>query len=400
MLQHLQISDPAERRLVVMADMALAIAAVPARLLASRQAGEVRRILLFRLERIGDLLMTLPAIRAVGDLAPQASIDLMVGSWNAPLANMIPGSIRVMTMDAAWLARESGGLPPLALARHARSLRQTKYDLAINFEGDIRSHTLMALTGARRRIGFDHAGGGPLLTDRVSYDGGRHVAASALALVATAFDRTREELELRYLHDSNHQGPLLAIPPAAAARAEARLAGCRRPVIGVHVPGGREIKQWPPERFANVAAGLVRATDGTIVLTGSAGDDHLVGPVRERISMDNMLDLCGKLDLPDLAATLQHLTCLVTGDTGPMHLAEAVGTSVVAVFGPSDPRRYGPRLSTSRTVRIDLPCSPCNRIRRPPRRCVGHAPDCLIGVEANVVLNQVTSVLEAQARSG
>ncbi len=259
----------------------------------------------------------------------------------------------------------------------------------------------MALTGARRRIGFDHAGGGPLLTDRVSYDAGRHVTASALALVATAFDRTQEELELRYLHDSNHQGSLLAIPPAAAARANARLAGCRRPVIGVHVPGGREIKQWPPERFANVAAGLVRATDGTIVLTGSAGDDHLVGPVRERISMDNMLDLCGKLDparSDSHAAASDVLRDRRYRSDAPRRGRRhergcdlrALGPSPVpaqaAVHEPNGPRRS--------------PCSPCNRIRRPPRRCVGHTPDCLTGVEANAVLDQVTSVLEAQPRSG
>ncbi len=80
------------------------------------------------------------------------------------------------------------------------------------------------------------------------------------------------------------------------------------------------------------------------------------------------------------AAILAQLDVLVTGDTGPMHLAAAVGTPVVAVFGPSDPARYATRGPADRVVRIDLPCSPCNRIRRPPERCVGHTPDCLAGV--------------------
>ncbi|HET7217361.1 MAG TPA: glycosyltransferase family 9 protein, partial [Vicinamibacterales bacterium] len=89
----------------------------------------------------------------------------------------------------------------------------------------------------------------------------------------------------------------------------------------------------------------------------------------------------------------------VTGDTGPMHLASAVGTPVVAVFGPSDPARYAPRGPLDRIVRIDLPCSPCNRIRRPPARCAGHTPDCLSGIAAQQVVDAALDVLAAaQAR--
>jgi ADP-heptose:LPS heptosyltransferase len=76
-----------------------------------------------------------------------------------------------------------------------------------------------------------------------------------------------------------------------------------------------------------------------------------------------------------------------------MHLAHAVGTPIVAVFGPSDPARYAPRGIRDRVVRIDLPCSPCNRIRLPPARCVGHTPDCLSRVGAASVLAAIDEVL-------
>jgi ADP-heptose:LPS heptosyltransferase len=81
-----------------------------------------------------------------------------------------------------------------------------------------------------------------------------------------------------------------------------------------------------------------------------------------------------------------------------MHLAAAVGTPVVAVFGPSDPVRYGPRGPHDQIVRMDLPCSPCNRIRLPPERCVGHTPDCLVFVSADRVLTAALSVLESSTR--
>ena len=84
-----------------------------------------------------------------------------------------------------------------------------------------------------------------------------------------------------------------------------------------------------------------------------------------------------------------------------MHLANAVGTPIVAVFGPSDPRRYAPRGVRDTVVRIDLPCSPCNRIRRPPARCVGHTPDCLAGIEVAQVLAAIDETLRRRpARAG
>ena len=77
-----------------------------------------------------------------------------------------------------------------------------------------------------------------------------------------------------------------------------------------------------------------------------------------------------------------------------MHLAAAVGTPVVAVFGPSDPARYAPSDPVHQIVRIDLPCSPCNRIRLPPERCVGHIPDCLTGVDVEMVYRAAERTLE------
>jgi ADP-heptose:LPS heptosyltransferase len=106
-----------------------------------------------------------------------------------------------------------------------------------------------------------------------------------------------------------------------------------------------------------------------------------------------VLDLSDGAGLMTVAAVLQQLDLLVTGDTGPMHLAHAVGTPIVAVFGPSDPARYAPRGLRDVVVRVDLPCSPCNRIRLPPARCTGHTPDCLAAVETAAVLAAIDETL-------
>jgi ADP-heptose:LPS heptosyltransferase len=139
-------------------------------------------------------------------------------------------------------------------------------------------------------------------------------------------------------------------------------------------------------------------TGATIVLSGAAGDREMVQAIKAFLPGEKVLDVAGHADLLTLAGVIERLDLLVTGDTGPMHLAVAVGTPVVAVFGPSDPARYAPRGPFDRVVRVDLPCSPCNRIRRPPARCVGHTPDCLAAVSARDVFNAALSVLEKSTR--
>ena len=146
-----------------------------------------------------------------------------------------------------------------------------------------------------------------------------------------------------------------------------------------------------------VATKLARSRGATIVLTGSAEDRAEVDRVKAALPSDlPVADLSGALDLPRLAVILEHLSLFITGDTGPMHLAAAMGTPIVAVFGPSDPANYGPLTSRKRVVRVNIWCSPCNQIRRPPSRCVGHVPDCLVGVEVDQVVAAANDLLADQ----
>ena len=242
----LQIQDSRERTIVRVADAALAVAAGLERPFVQRPpASPPRRILLLRIERIGDLVMTLDAIRDVRALAPDAEIDLVVGSWNHALAAAIPVVDRVVSLDAAWLAREGQGLGVLSLLRSAWGWRDRRYDLAINFEPDVRSNLLAAASGAARTVGWKSGGGGPVLDIALDYDTTAHTSSNARRLVRDAFGRTPPV----------STQPLLALPEAAVAAAGTILAeGVSRPLVGVHVNGGRAIKQWEPRRFAEVAA--------------------------------------------------------------------------------------------------------------------------------------------------
>ena len=386
----LTIYDRRERALVRLADALMAPAAVR-RAFRRADAGAPRRILCLRLERIGDLLMTLPALAELRALASDATIDLVVGSWNREIAQAIPGIDRVETVDAAWLARSDGhgGLSPAGLVAHAIGWRSRRYDLAINFEPDIRSNLALAFAGAGRTAGFRSGGGGPLLDVALDYDARSHTADNAVRLVRAAL---RESA-------AGAVDATLRIPDAARAAASQRLAALGPGLkVGIHVSGGRENKQWPEARFREVAERLVRDRGAAIVLTGGPGDRAQVDSVRSALPPDRTLDLSEGADLVTVAAIVQQLDLFVTGDTGPMHLAHAVGTPIVAIFGPSDPKRYAPRGVHDVVVRIDLPCSPCNRIRLPPARCVGHTPDCLAGIGAAQVLAAIDDVLRDAPR--
>jgi len=367
--------------MVAMADALLSPARLR-RLFRRSAAAPPGKIVCFRLERIGDLLMTVPALATLRALAPDAKIDLVVGSWNSGIATAIPGIDRIETLDAAWLARPALGLSTFALASAAAQWRRRRYDLAINFEPDIRSNVAMATVGAQRTAGYVSGGGGPLLDVALPYDPGVHTADNALSLVTAALGREPD----------GRIDASLRIPEAhreAAARLLARFDGSI--LAGLHISGGRAVKQWPEARFREVAEHLVRDRGAAIVLTGTPHERKQLEMVRAALPADRVLDASG-LDLLTVAAVIEQLEFFVTGDTGPMHLAHAVGTPVVAVFGPSDPKRYAPRGTRDVVVRIDLPCSPCNRIRRPPSRCTGHTPDCLAGVDTARVIEAIDEV--------
>jgi len=378
----LQIYDAKERRLVAGADAVLsALRWLPR----AKPAGPIRRVLLLRLERIGDLLMVLDAICDASGAWPDAEIDLAVGRWNAPLASLIPGVEHVHVASVPWLARGEQADSWSGLVSKAREWRSRRYDLVVNFEPDIRSNALAWLSGAPRRVGYGSGGGAALLTHALTYEPQKHVRDNARRLIASAAEGRAST--------SASGGVRLQVPEDATERARTILSSAGRPLVGVHASGGRASKQWYPSRFAEVAARVARSRHATIVLTGGPGDRALVDEIRPALGGLPIIDAVGALDLVDLAALLAELDVLVTGDTGPMHLAAAMNTPVVALFGPSNPDRYGPLGTKSRVLRIDLPCSPCGQVRLPPERCRGHVPDCLHGIDVDSVVAAVDELL-------
>jgi ADP-heptose:LPS heptosyltransferase len=365
----LRAIDPPLRLLSGLLDLASPRAAVPA---------EVRQVLVLRLDRIGDVLMSLPALADLRAALPRARIRLAVGRWSEEVARSAPVD-EVLVWSVPWAGRPHEGSERLgALMRKARSLRPLRLDLAVDLQGDIRSAMLMRLTGARRRVGYANTGGAYLLTDVVP------------------LDETVSWVEQNRRAVTAALGPLerAALPPLLTEADRdfvRRLFGSlrlqkRRPLVGIHPSGGRAVKQWDIRSWSMVASRLQQELGATVLLTGSSADQPLAAALARGLSA-KPIDLTGRLGLRETLAVIAELDLFLSPDTGPMHMACAVGTPCVSVFGPSDPVRYfsggdpkpgGAPGSRHVVVRAELWCSPCNLIRRPPAECSGpEPPECL-----------------------
>jgi ADP-heptose:LPS heptosyltransferase len=389
-----RIYDPRERALVGGLDLLLRGATWIAGLQAKTARNEpidvrnVERVLALRLDRLGDLLTTLPALRALRAGLPHARIELGVGSWNEPVARRLPFVDAVRIVDVPWAAwgrgrREAG------FRRARRALAGGAFDLALDFQGDVRVVLLMALAGARLRAGYGETGGRYLLTHEGSWDEKRSWYRQNLELVRAVLPGAAAASLAPYNfvtgEDRDEAGRLLR---------EKGIEG--RPLIGVQPSAGRAIKEWEPEKFAALIDLIGRGRRATVVLTGAASDEPLVEKIRARCETPPRV-LLG-VPLATFAAVIERFDVFVTGDTGPMHLSHAVGTPNVAIFGPSDPVRYGPEPGGSaplrRVVRRPVFCSPCNMIRRPPRECAElPSPECISGITVDDVSAALSAAL-------
>lgn len=392
-----RVYDAKERLLLGLADL-------PGRLVLGWRAhatepvdpATVREALVLRLDRIGDVLMSLPALHDLRAALPQARIRLAVGRWSAEIAKSAPVD-EVLLWSASWVGRPSEGAQSLSeLAAAARALRAAPLDLALDLQGDVRASLLLWLSGARARVGYANTGGAYLLSHLVPLDEtvswveqNRRAVAVAVGEAKTAptFDPlTPEDRSFaRHLFEHLHLEE-------------------KRPIVGLHPSGGRRVKRWPVERWAEVAARLQQEHAATILITGSEADRALATALAKLLPR-KPLDLTGRLGVRETMALIADLDLFLSPDTGPMHMACAVDTPSVSVFGPSDPVRYfsgGDGRSGSRhvVVKPDLWCSPCNLIRKPPAECAGdEPPECLRLVTVEAVYAEASRLLR-ERRTG
>lgn len=332
--------------------------------------------------------MTLPALAELRKLVPEAEIELAVGSWNEELARGLPFVDRIRVVDAPWAAwGKRAGWAAAVQAMRVRS----QPDLAIDFQGDVRVVLLMALNGARSRAGYGDTGGGHLLTHQGRWNENRSWYRQSMDLVEILFPGASvpEKIEpFNFLLPEDRQSGRELLGATG-------LANSPRPWVGIHPSAGRGIKQWEIAKFAALAEKLTETASANIVVTGGPSDRELVEEVMSRTGVTTRR-LAAESGIRAFAAVVAELDLFVTGDTGPMHIAHAVGAPNLAIFGPSDPVRYGPEGDGEKRVVLRQPlyCSPCNMIRKPPPECSAlDAPECLESIGVDQALTAALGLL-------
>jgi ADP-heptose:LPS heptosyltransferase len=354
----------------------------------------VRDVLVLRLDRIGDVLMALPALADLRRSLPGARIRLAVGAWSEEVAGMAPVD-EVIVWSAPWAGRRGEGAESLAaLARKAREVAGRPPDVAIDLQGDVRAALLMRLTSARIRVGYANTGGGGWLT---------HVVPLDETVSWVEQNRRAVETVAGPRQDAVTTAHVAADPEWAQALLEREGLDGPRPLVAIHPSGGRTIKQWPVERWRELARRLQEERGATVVVTGGAGDRALARALGEGLPRP-VIDLAGRLSVAETMAVIGGMDLFLSPDTGPMHMACAMGTPSVAVFGPSAAERYSsaalsPTPARHLVVRRELWCAPCNLIRRPPEECVADVtPECLRIVTVDDVYAAAAALLPAGPR--
>jgi len=318
------------------------------------------RLLVVQTARVGDLVLTEPLLRALAQRRERPEITLVTSRAGDELLADLPGVERRLVLDKRWNASGS-----VSFVRVLRELRAVGIDVAVTAHRSFRSGLLVRGSGAGLRIGFRGAAGAWAYNRKLPWDPRAHAVDRYLAL-ATPLGVQAGEVDA---------APRLPVAEEARRGVDRLLAeagvGPGEALLCMAPGSTTATKRWLPERFAELAAGA-RGFGLLPVLVGASAERAL-GARIVRESRAAALDLTGRTSLRELVALLARARALVANDSGAAHIAAAVGTPVLSIFGPTVPEMgYTPRGALLRVAEPPaLDCRPCHR-HGPPRCPRGH----------------------------
>lgn len=321
----------------------------------------VQRILIVRPDHLGDMLLTTPAIRTLRAALPDAEIHALVGEWSAEPLSYYEEIDHVLTIPFPGFKRgaAANALSPYQLAlKSAGKLRKIGYHAALILRPDHWWGALITfLAGIPNRIGYTHPDVEAFLTRGVVQQR-EHAVLQNLRLIQAL-------LEQPYLVNDPIHLPL-RFPVHEADRGViddelyARTVRDDKPLVVIHPGAGTWVKRWEPERWAQVADILAHQLDAVVVFTGGDHERDLVQDIQSRMKQ-HAISLVGETGVGGLAALFQRARIVLGPDSGPLHLAVAVGTPTVTLFGAADPVEFGSWGDSEKhpVLFSDIACRPC-----------------------------------------
>ncbi|HET7552873.1 MAG TPA: lipopolysaccharide heptosyltransferase II [Gemmatimonadaceae bacterium] len=359
---------------------------------------DARNVLCVRLDALGDVLMSTPAIRALKESSPGRQVTLLTSASGAAVARMIPELDDVMVYEAPWM-KSAGPLAALPERTAAdlemiEELRERSFDAAVIFtvysQNPLPAALFCHLAGIPRRLAHCRENPYALLTDWVMEEEPerfvRHEVQRQLDLVATVGCYAADERLS------------IAVSGAARESVRAKLAAhgvdLSVPWLVAHPGATAPSRRYPPDLFAEAARLIALEHGEQVVFSGSAGERELVAGIRHAM-VEPSFTVAGELDLSELVALVAEAPLLVSNNTGPAHIAAATGTPVVDIYALTNPQ-HTPWRVASRVLSHDVPCKYCYKSVCPR----GHH-DCLRLVSPESVARAAGELLAARrARAG
>ena len=319
-------------------------------------------ILIVRTSALGDIVHALPVLSALRRHLPEARVGWVVEKVFAPLLAGHPQIDQLVEVRMrGWRKTPTASTTRREVADARRTLRDFRADIALDLMGNHKGGLLTRLSGARRRIGAARPDrrepSSALWINEPVPAVGRHAVDRGLSLLAP-FGIQPEPADF---------GPDYILPVAPAAAREF-LAARERPYVLIQAGAGWANKTWPAAWWGQVAREMVDRTDHEVWVPIAPGEEHLAREIVE--TSDGAAQAVGAGPFAVLAALLRHSRLVLGGDTGPIHLAHALGVPVLCLIGPTDPEKNGPYGTPEQVLWKKLPCSCCYKRFKSPRACL------------------------------
>ncbi|OGW92258.1 MAG: hypothetical protein A3G33_06595 [Omnitrophica bacterium RIFCSPLOWO2_12_FULL_44_17] len=343
----------------------------------------VRNILVIRLDQIGDLVCALPIFPLLKKKFPYARITVLADNFARDILEGNPYVDRLFTFSRNWFS-QGKKFSWFHFYQIISEIKKVHFDLGFDLRGDIRNIFLMILGKVRYRVGYGIAGGGSLLNQQVPYDSSLHQVELNAKLVEGKVVPKNElipEVNLSHYEKAN-------------AREELVMAGVKESdhLIAIHPEAGCSSKEWGVDQFKELIHSILAKTDAKILIFGVSSAQRLADEFRDS---DRVINFVGKISLKKMVAILSHCSLFIGHDSGPSHLAQAVGVpKIIFASGTNQYEIWGVWVKTCHVFKQDVSCAPCQL-----RQCNVSGHPCMSGIRVEDVMRTVLDLMKLETRS-
>ncbi|MDP2981086.1 MAG: glycosyltransferase family 9 protein [Candidatus Omnitrophota bacterium] len=322
------------------------------------ELSNIHKILFITLSNIGDVILTLPVLSALKDNFSDAFIDVVVGPRPEEVFKKDPRVSKVFIYNKAAALKDK--------MRFIKRLKAERYDLAI----DMKTSLLPALIAAKNRTGLF-----PRPKSKIKHKRLIHLE------ILKPFGIKYKEQRTIYIDDESKNKIDKTLKDNGVKDTDT--------LIGMS-PGSRShLKQWKKQGFIDVISSIINNPQYKVILIGDVSESGLSKEIASAVNRPgSLIDLTGKTSLNELFALIERLNLLLTCDSASLHIASDLGVRVAAIFGPTDPKEYGPRGDKDIVIRKNLKCSPCKKAQ-----CEFGTHECMYSISAEEVLAAIRKII-------